>query len=184
MLKKSRLKSKIVLLHIHRPKITQSLDFLFKSLCMFKEIVFSQVLVLNDFWKKVQKFVSKNHWLSHFVDDAILEYPCWFSSVYDDSSCTWEKLHVLWFCVIAIYAPMIYMAPYVMFLMRADPLRGKVERVGPWKSRPFWALWNGIKQIGECHLGPNKVKISSAGPPPIWPSNGSARIKYIVYRAV
>jgi hypothetical protein len=59
---------------------------------------------------------------------------------YDDSSCTWEKLHVLWFCVIAIYAPMIYMAPYVMFLMRADPLRGQVERVGPWKSRPFWAL--------------------------------------------
>jgi hypothetical protein len=28
--------------------------------------------------------------------------------------------------VLAIYAPMIYTAPYVMFLMRADPLRGQV----------------------------------------------------------
>jgi hypothetical protein len=28
--------------------------------------------------------------------------------------------------VIAIYAIMIYTAPYVMFLMRADPLRGQV----------------------------------------------------------
>jgi hypothetical protein len=27
---------------------------------------------------------------------------------------------------IAIYAPMIYTAPCVMFLMRADPLRGQV----------------------------------------------------------
>ncbi len=32
--------------------------------------------------------------------------------------------------VIAIDAPMIYTAPYVMFLMRTDPLRGQVE--GDW----------------------------------------------------
>ncbi len=31
---------------------------------------------------------------------------------------------------IAIYAPMIYTASYVMFLMRADPLRGQVR--GGW----------------------------------------------------
>jgi hypothetical protein len=29
--------------------------------------------------------------------------------------------------IITIYARMIYRAPYVMFLMRADPLRGQVE---------------------------------------------------------
>jgi hypothetical protein len=33
---------------------------------------------------------------------------------------------------------MIYTAPYVMFLMRAD-YEGKWEGVGPWKSRLFWA---------------------------------------------
>ncbi len=32
--------------------------------------------------------------------------------------------------------------------------RGKWKGVGPWKSRLFWALWNGIEPIGECHLGP------------------------------
>jgi hypothetical protein len=29
-------------------------------------------------------------------------------------------------CELAIYGPMIYTAPYVMVLMRADPLRGQV----------------------------------------------------------
>ncbi len=34
--------------------------------------------------------------------------------------------------LLAIYAPMIYMASYAMFLMRADPLRGQVgEGFGP-----------------------------------------------------
>ncbi len=34
---------------------------------------------------------------------------------------------------------------------------GKWEGVGPWKLRVFWALWNGIEPIGECHLGPKKL---------------------------
>jgi hypothetical protein len=42
--------------------------------------------------------------------------------------------------VIAIYEPMIYTAPYVMLSMRANPLRGQVGGVGPWKSRLFSAL--------------------------------------------
>ncbi len=33
---------------------------------------------------------------------------------------------------------------------------GKWEGVGHWKSRVFWALWNGIEPTGECHLGPEK----------------------------
>ena len=32
--------------------------------------------------------------------------------------------------IIAIYGPMIYMAPYVMFLMRANPLQGPLEGLG------------------------------------------------------
>ncbi len=42
--------------------------------------------------------------------------------------------------VIAIYVPIIYTAHCVMFLMRADPLRGQVGGGGPWKSRGFRAL--------------------------------------------
>ncbi len=36
---------------------------------------------------------------------------------------------------------------------------GKWEGVGPWKSRLFWTLRNGIEPIGECHWGPKKVFI-------------------------
>jgi hypothetical protein len=32
---------------------------------------------------------------------------------------------------------MIYLAPSVLVLIRADPLRGQVGRVGPWKSRLY-----------------------------------------------
>jgi hypothetical protein len=45
-----------------------------------------------------------------------------------------------------------------MFWMRAYPLLGKVG--GGWAHgiRVFWALWNGIEPIGECHLGPKKLE--------------------------
>ena len=34
--------------------------------------------------------------------------------------------------LLAIYGPMIYTGPYLMLLMRANPLRGQVERgLGP-----------------------------------------------------
>ncbi len=49
-------------------------------------------------------------------------------------------MHLLQF--LAIYSPMIYKVPCVMFLMRADPLRGQVGG--------GWAL-----EI-ECFLGPVK----------------------------
>jgi hypothetical protein len=35
------------------------------------------------------------------------------------------------------YAPMIYTALYVMFLMCADPYLGKLEGVGSWKSQLY-----------------------------------------------
>jgi hypothetical protein len=34
---------------------------------------------------------------------------------------------------------------------------GKWEGSVPWKLVLFWALWNGIEPISECHLGPKKV---------------------------
>ncbi len=37
-------------------------------------------------------------------------------------------------CILSIYAPMIYTAPYVMFLMRADPL---LEPVGALEIKTF-----------------------------------------------
>jgi hypothetical protein len=37
---------------------------------------------------------------------------------------------------------------------------GKWEGVGPCNSRVFWALWNGMQPIGECHLGPKKLCIN------------------------
>jgi hypothetical protein len=43
---------------------------------------------------------------------------------------------------------MIYMTQYLMFLMRADPLRGKGEEVGFWKSILFWALkWHSFRSL-------------------------------------
>ncbi len=39
--------------------------------------------------------------------------------------------------LIAIYAPLIYTAPYIMFLMRADPLRGQVGGVWDMEIKTF-----------------------------------------------
>jgi hypothetical protein len=54
---------------------------------------------------------------------------------------------------------MIYTAQCVM-LFDAGSIHylGKWEGVGPWKSRVFWALCNGIEPIGKCYLGPNKLE--------------------------
>jgi hypothetical protein len=52
---------------------------------------------------------------------------------------------------------MIYMAPYVMVLMWADPIRGQVGGGWALKFHTFWALRNGIKPLGEVQLVPQKV---------------------------
>jgi len=54
--------------------------------------------------------------------------------------------------VLAVYAPVIYTAPCIMFWMRAYPLRGQAG--GAWALEIesfFWALWNGNESTGECH---------------------------------
>ena len=50
----------------------------------------------------------------------------------------------LWFPRIAIYAPMIY----TDFDVGSIHYEGKWEMAEPWKSRLFWAQWNGIEPIG------------------------------------
>ncbi len=63
-------------------------------------------------------------------------------------------------------------APYVMLLMRANPFRLSLAP-------------NGTCLTARCHFtGPKKVSFSRAQAPPTCPSNGFARIKSIMYRAV
>ncbi len=71
---------------------------------------------------------------------------------------------ILW----AIYEPMIYTAPHLMCLMRAEPLRGQVGGGLALEIKTFWALWNGIEQLGECHLELKKFDS------PLWYSPPSA----------
>ncbi len=51
--------------------------------------------------------------------------------------------------------------PCEMFLNRADRYitRASGRGLGP-GIESFWALWNGIKLIGECHLGLKKLEIN------------------------
>ncbi len=80
---------------------------------------------------------------------------------------------------------MIYTAPYVMLFMRANPLQGQVGGGRALEIETFLGpVWNDIEPSGELHLGPKKVKISRAQPPPTCPINGFARIKSIMYRTV
>jgi hypothetical protein len=46
--------------------------------------------------------------------------------------------------IIAVYEPMIYTAPCIMFLMRADPLWGQVGGGWALEIKSFLTLWNGI----------------------------------------
>ncbi len=61
--------------------------------------------------------------------------------------------------ILASYAPVIFTARYVMFWMRADPLRGQVGGGWALEIDTFWALWNAIDPLGECHLRPKKVEM-------------------------
>ncbi len=52
---------------------------------------------------------------------------------------------------------MIYTAPCVMFLMRADTLRGDVGEGLALEIESFLAPLKWHEPIGECHLGPKKL---------------------------
>ncbi len=59
--------------------------------------------------------------------------------------------------MLILHRPMIYTAPLIFWCGKIH-YESKWEWVGPWKSRLFWALWNGIEPIGECHLGTKIVE--------------------------
>ncbi len=72
---------------------------------------------------------------------------------------------LLWCYCCKVYNEKSYLCTYDLY----GPVRnafdagsilyeGKWEGGGPWKSRLFWVLWNGIEPMGECHLGPKKVE--------------------------
>ncbi len=67
---------------------------------------------------------------------------------------------------LAIYGPMIYTAPYVMLLMRANPLWGQV--LGGWALEIETFL--GPVEMASCRKasaiwGPKKLGFSRAQPP-------------------
>jgi hypothetical protein len=95
--------------------------------------------------------------------DFGLEYLLKFETVFKRPSYSYMEL------MIAIYAPMIYTAPCIMFRRRAYPLR------------VFWAPI-GIRLSAQFHFtGPKKLLISRAQPPLTCPSNGYARIQNIMH---
>jgi hypothetical protein len=53
---------------------------------------------------------------------------------------------------LTINALVVYMAGYVMIMMRANPFRGPLEGVGP-EIQDFFGPRNGNDR-SECHLGP------------------------------
>jgi hypothetical protein len=63
--------------------------------------------------------------------------------------------------MLAIYARVIYTAPRIMFLMRADTLlyKGKWEGVGPWKSRVFLGPVKWHQTDRRVPFGPKKLPI-------------------------
>jgi hypothetical protein len=70
---------------------------------------------------------------------------------------------------VAIFAPMIYTAPYVMFLMCADPLRGQVGGSWALEIETFWAP-NGTRLMARCHFTETKkLSISRDQPTPTCP---------------
>ena len=63
-----------------------------------------------------------------------------------------NSYHVLYSPIITIYGPMIYPAPRIRILMRADGQRGEGEGGWRWKSRVLWAPVKLHEPIGECNL--------------------------------
>ena len=78
------------------------------------------------------------------------------------------------------YGPLIYTAQYVMVLMKASPLRGPFEGVGP-EFETF--LGHEMANSEASAILPKKVE--NSGPTPSnGPSYGLARIQTVTYWAV
>ena len=68
----------------------------------------------------------------------------WFDQIF----CQWEsqknRFEFISFGKIQFLPTCIWNLPFMSYRL--------------WKTRIFWALWNGIEPIGECHLGPKKSR--------------------------
>ncbi len=88
----------------------------------------------------------------------------------------WSKIKYL--CSYDLYGPVRNAFDAVSI-----PNESKWEGVGPWKSRLFWALWNGIKPIGKCPWGPKKALLAFLlllPPPSVTGISASAGIPGVV----
>jgi hypothetical protein len=88
------------------------------------------------------------------------------------------------YSIIDIYAPMIYTAPYIIFLMRAYPLRGQVGEGFALEIERFLGPVKWHQADKRVPFGAQKIEISRAQPPPNCPSNGYACIQNIMHKAV
>ncbi len=79
--------------------------------------------------------------------------------------------------ILAIYAPMIYTAPCIVFLMRADPLRGQMGGGWALEIERFLGPLKWHQANRRVPFGAKKLEISMDQPPHTCLSNGSACIK-------
>jgi hypothetical protein len=63
-------------------------------------------------------------------------------------------------CILAIYAPMIYTALCVMFLMRADPLRGQVGGGWALEIESFLGPVKCHRAVRRVPFGAQKTRVS------------------------
>ncbi len=70
-----------------------------------------------------------------------------------------------WNETININVPVVYMAQYMMMLMRANPVQELSEGVGS-ENPDFCGPWHSNKQSG-CHLSPKKSRFSGPTPFPM-----------------
>jgi hypothetical protein len=79
---------------------------------------------------------------------------------------------------------MVYTAPCVMYLLRADTLRGQVGEGLALEIESFWASCNGIEPICECHLGPKNSRFPGPNPLPLAQVMDLPASKIITHRDV
>ncbi len=72
------------------------------------------------------------------------------------SKCEKSQNHCTLLCTYDLFGPV---CNAFAFNAASIHYEGKCEGIGPWTSRVFWALWNDIEPIGECHLGPKQLEV-------------------------
>jgi hypothetical protein len=86
--------------------------------------------------------------------------------------------------IMAIYGPMIYTAPYVIVLMRADTLRGQVGGGWALEIETFLSPVKWHWAIRPVPFWAQRTQNFQGQPPPTCPSKGFTHIKSIKYRAI